>query len=175
MLAALLAAALAAAPGAPASETRARALALLGAFDRPVAAEPLRRLGPEGEAALADIALSDELPVFRARALEALAELRAARAAELHGRLAADARAPATVRRAAVRGMATLAGPRAAVELQPLLADDPDPTVRAAAAEALARAAPAEACAAVRRQAAREPAETRAGFRRALAACERGR
>jgi HEAT repeat protein len=182
---ALLALALAAPPDAgaspaatakPSPELRARVVALLGAIDRPISADAFRRLGPEGEVALADIALSGDFPAYRARSLEALAALRAARAEELHRRLARDATAPAPVRRAAVRGLARLVDPsRAAAELSGFVAGDPDPTVRAAAAGALARAAPADGCAVIRRQAAREPAATRAAFRRALAACERSR
>lgn len=163
-------------PATPSPEVRARAVALLGAIDRPVSADAFRRLGPEGEAALADIALTDGFPAYRARSLEALAALRAGRAEELHRALARDPGAPAPVRRAAVRGLAHLLEPaRAVAELRPFVAADPDPSVRAAAADALVRAAPAAGCATIRRQAAREPPATRAAFRRALAACERSR
>lgn len=172
----VLAAALAqAGPATPPADLHARVLGLLGAIDRPVSPEAFRALGAEGEAALAELARSRELPPFRARALEVLAALRSPGAEELHRALARDPAAPATVRRAAVRGLGGLLAPAPAVAtLRPLLAGDPDAGVRAAAAGALARASPADGCAAVRRQAAREPAGTRAAFRRALAACEPG-
>jgi HEAT repeat protein len=163
-------------PAAPPDDVRARARALLGAIDRPVPLEALRRLGPQGEAALADLARSRDFPIFRARALEALAALRAPAAPEVHRLLAADAAAPRSVRRAAVRGLGRLLPPEAAVEaLRPVLEADRDAAVRAAAAEALARVAPRDGCGAVRRQAAREGAAARAGFARALQACERHR
>jgi HEAT repeat protein len=163
-------------PAATPDEVRARARALLGAIDRPVPLEALRRLGPEGEAALADLARSDDFPAFRARALEALAALRAPAAPELHRRLADDPAAPRAVRRAAVRGLGRLLAPGEAVEaLRPLLERDRDGAVRAAAAEALSRAAPRDGCGAVRRQAAREGGASRAAFARALVACDRHR
>lgn len=155
-------------------EVRARALALLGGIDRPLPAGAFRELGPGGAAALEDIARSGELPVYRARALEALAVLRSDRATSVHRALAADAAAPRVVRRAAVRGLGRLAGPSDAPrELLPFLDRDRDPAVRAAAAESLAAVAPGASCGAIRAQALREDAPARAGFRRALAACER--
>lgn len=167
-----------AAPSDPAAppDVRARARALLGAIDRPVPLEALRRLGPQGEAALADLAQSRDFPIFRARALEALAALRAPAAPEVHRRVAADAAAPRSVRRAAVRGLGRLLSPEAAVEaLRPVLEADRDAAVRAAAAEALARAAPRDGCGAVRRQVAREGGAARGRFARALDACARHR
>ncbi|HET8540220.1 MAG TPA: HEAT repeat domain-containing protein [Anaeromyxobacter sp.] len=165
----------AAPPGGSGEEVRARARALLGGIERPAPAEAFRELGPDGEAALEDIALSSsELPVWRARALGALAGVGSARAEPAHRTLAADGAAPRVVRRAAVRGLGRLVGrsdaPR---ELRPYLAGDRDPAVRAAAAEALASVAPRASCGAIRAQALREDPRARAGFRRALAACER--
>jgi HEAT repeat protein len=163
-------------PAAAPDEVRARARALLGAIDRPVPLEAFRRLGPQGEAALADLARSRDFPAFRARALEALAALRAPGAPAVHRRLAGDPAAPRTVRRAAVRGLGQLLAPSEAVEaLRPLLEKDGDGAVRAAAAEALSHAAPRDGCAAVRRQAAREDRASRTAFARALGACERHR
>lgn len=176
IVAPLLAVALLAAPGAPEppAEVRARVRALLGAIDRPVPVDAFRRLGPAGESALADLARSSDFPAYRARALAALAALDAPEAAELHERLAADASAPAPVRRAAVRGLGRLlTGGGAVAALRPYLEDDRDPSVRSTAALALARAAPADGCAAIRRQAAREPAASRMAFRRAVASCGR--
>jgi hypothetical protein len=194
-LPALLLAAVLLAPGAPVSgaaapaadgapsadapagaDVRARTRALLGAIDRPVSAEAFRRLGPEAETALAEIARSNDYPAFRGRALEALAALGADGAEELHHKLASDGAAPRPVRRAAVRGLARLLSPaRAMTVLGPLVERDSDPAVRAAAAEALARSAPSEGCGAVRRQAAREGGPRAAAFARAVAACDRAR
>jgi HEAT repeat protein len=173
-----LAVAQAAPAAAPAAspEVRGEVAALLGAIERPVSPEAFRRLGPEGEAALAEIALSGELPPRRTRALEVLAALRSARAEEVHRAVADSADAPRTTRRAAVAGLGRLVPPeRAAAALSPYLERDRDPRVRAAAAEALSQAAPATACAAVRSQAAKEDEAGAARFRRALAACDRAR
>jgi hypothetical protein len=166
----------AAAGDAAYADVRARARALLGAIDRPVSAEAFRRLGPDVEAALADIARSHDYPAFRGRALEALAALGAAGAEGLHRELASDGAAPRPVRRAAVRGLARLLAPGpATAALSPLLERDADPAIRSAAAEALARAAPSEGCGAVRRQAAREGDRRAAAFARAVAVCDRAR
>jgi hypothetical protein len=159
---------------APGGDARERALALLGAIDRPVPADAFRALGPEGEAALEDIARSRELPLYRARALEALALVGSARAEPVHRALAADEAAPRVVRRAAVRGLGRIVGPAQAPRaLRPILAGDRDPAVRAAAAEALASVAPRASCGAIRAQALREDRPDRARFQRALAACRR--
>jgi HEAT repeat protein len=179
VLAMLLGLALAASPAAAAAaspEVRAEVEALLGVIDRPVSPESFRRFGAEGEAALADIALSNAMPPHRTRALEVLAALRSPRAEEVHRAVAASADAPRTTRRTAVLGLGRLVPrERAAAALRPFLERDGDPRVRAAAAEALADAAPAESCGAVRAQAAREDAAGKARFGRAVAACERAR
>ena len=175
MPAMLLALAVAAAPAAgPAAspEVRADVAALLGVIDRPVSPESFRRFGSEGEAALADIALSRDLPPRRARALEVLAALGSARAEGVHRSVAASTDAPTTVRRAAIFGLGRLLSQeRAATALRPFLERDRDPRVRAAAGEALS--AYGAACGAVRAQAAKEGEMGRARFARALAACDR--
>jgi HEAT repeat protein len=169
-----LVALLLAAPASPSPDVRAEVAALLGRFDRAVSPEAFRRFGAEGEAALVDIALSNDLPPRRARALEVLAALRSPDAEATH-RSVADSDAPRSVRRAAVLGLGRLLpADRAAAALGPFLERDRDPAVRAAAADALAGAAPAQACAAVRAQARREDADAAARFRRAVTACERG-
>jgi hypothetical protein len=157
-------------------EVRAEVAALLGVIDRPVSPESFRRFGSEGEAALAEIALSRDMPPRRARALEVLAALRSAGAEEVHRAVAASPDAPTTVRRTAVLGLGRLLQrERAPGALRPFLERDRDPRVRAAAAEALALAAPAEACRAVRAQAGREDETGTARFGRALAACEKAK
>jgi HEAT repeat protein len=173
LLAVALAAGSAAGAAAPGDDVRAEVRALLGVIERPVSPESFRRFGAEGEAALEEIARSPDLPPRRARALEVLAGLRAPRAEEVHREIAATPGAPRTVRRAAVLGLGRLvAREQAVAALRPFLEADADPRVRAAAAEALARAAPLAACRTVRRQVTRETASARVHFRRALAACE---
>ncbi len=156
---------------APSDEVRERVRALLLSIDRPISPAAIRAVGPGADEALAEIALSRDFPVRRARALEALASLASPRAEEVH-RSAAASGEPRTVRRAAVLGLASLVpADRAPEELRPFVERDRDPAIRAAAAEALARAAPAAGCAIVRAQAGREDATDRARFRRALSAC----
>lgn len=177
MTLAVIAAALAAAapPGPVASdEVRAEVRALLGVLDRAVSPDAFRRFGPEGEAALVEIALSRDLPPRRARALETLAALGSASAEEVHRAVAASGEAPRTARRAAVLGLGRiLPRARSSGALRPFLERDRDPRIRAAAAEALAAAAPGGACGAIRAQADKEDAATRERFGRALAACSR--
>jgi len=181
----LLAAALAASPGAPAApangpvsvpvspaEAREQVRAYLGAIHRAVPPDTFRALGPAAVDALADFAVTDPFPVRRLRALEALAALGGARAEAVHREVLADEKAPSVVREGAVRGLGKLAGRAgAAAALVPVLEGDRDPAVRAAAAETLARTAPAAACGSVRARARVDPEPAR--FGPALAACER--
>lgn len=157
--------------GDPSPEVKAQVEELLGAMHGPLPAEAFRSLGPEAEEALAQIARARAMPSRRIRALEALAGLGGPRAASIHRDVAASA-APPAVRRAAIRGLGRLAGPAGAAQaLGPYLEADRDPSVRAAAAEALAERAPAAGCDRIR---ARAQAEANAGrFRRALDACAR--
>jgi HEAT repeat protein len=171
LLAALLAASPPASPAPPSPEVRERVRELLGAIHRGAPPEAFRAAGPGAEEALAEFARGGR-PLQRIRALEALAGLGAPNAEAVHREAALGASAPPTVRKAAVRGLARLAGPaRATAELAPVLERDRDATVRAAAAEALAAVAPGDACARIRAQAATERGPAR--FRRALAACDR--
>jgi HEAT repeat protein len=168
----LVALALAAAPAGPepSPEVRAQVRDLLGAIHRGVSPETFRDLGPGAEEALVEFARGDGPPLRRIRALEALAGLGGDRAEAVHREVAASA-APPAVRRGAVRGLARLGGPdRATGALAPFLEGDRDPSVRAAAAEALARAAPAEACPRIRAQARAERHPGR--FARAVSLCE---
>ena len=140
-----------AAPGAeapPAPGVREKTLALLGAIDRPIRPETWRALGPEAVPVLAEVAAaSDALPTRRALALEGLAALGGPRAESLHRSIAADAKEPRVVRRAAVRGLGRLV-PAKQVDaaLRPLLERDPDRAVRATAAEVLSRRSPSASC-----------------------------
>ncbi|HSD19548.1 MAG TPA: HEAT repeat domain-containing protein [Anaeromyxobacter sp.] len=151
---------------------REKTLALLGAIDRPIRTETWRALGPEAVPVLAEVAASDALPTRRALALEGLAALGGDRAESLHRSLAADAKEPRTVRRAAVRGLGRLVGAdRVDAALRPVLERDPDRAVRATAADVLSRRSPAASCTAIRAQARREGSGSSL-FSRALAACE---
>ena len=165
--------ALAAAPSPPSAEVRERVRALLLSIDRPASPEAIRAAGPGAEDVVAEIALSREMPARRARALEVLERLRNPRAEEIHRAVAADSAAPRTVRDGAIRGLARIVPPaRAAAELRPHLEHDPDATIRAAAAEAIAARDPSGSCPLVRAQAAREPGAARPLFDRAIAACD---
>ena len=150
---------------------RERAAPLLDAIDRPASAEGWRRL-PAGAREYLEAIAADprEYPSRRARALEGLAALGAD--AAIHERLASDPTTPFSVRHSAIRGVAALmAAEKAQRVLGGLMGADADHRIRATAAETLARAQPASACAAVKAQAARERSEVRPAFRRALAAC----
>ncbi len=152
-------------------DVRDEVRAYLGAIHEPVPAETYRALGPGAEDALADFARTDPSPIVRLRALEALAALGGSRAEAVH-REVAESAAPRAVRRGAIRGLARLAGEADAPRvLGPFLERDRDPAVRAAAAEALAREAPAQGCARIRARARVDP--ERARFSRAIADCDR--
>jgi HEAT repeat protein len=145
--------------------------AYLGVIDRPVPEEAWRALGPPALPVLEEIARSPGASWRRANALLALSILGGARAEAVLLEQARDGSAPWAVRAAAVRGAGHLLPPeRALTDLRPVLERDRDPRVRATAAEALARRAGAQGCAAVRAQAARE-APRRGAYDRALRAC----
>jgi hypothetical protein len=159
------------APASPA-EVREQVRAYLWAIHGSVPPERFRALGPAAVEALADFARTDPSPVRRLRALEALAALGGARAEAVHREVLASPGAPRAVRRGAVRGLARLAGPAGAPSvLGPILEQDRDPAVRAAAAEALASTAPTAGCERVRARSRVDPEPAR--FGRALEACER--
>jgi HEAT repeat protein len=161
-----------AASPSPSPEVREQVEDLLGTIHGPLAPEAFRAVGPGAEEALAEIARSRAMPSRRIRALEALAGLGGPQAEAAHRDVAASA-APTPVRRAAIRGLGRLAGPGGATRaLAPYLEGDRDPTVRAAAAEAIAEEAPAAGCGRIRARA-RAEGDTRR-FRRALDACARG-
>ena len=157
---------------APSPELRDQVIPYLGAIDRPVSPETWRALGPAAEPVLLEVAGSSaELPTRRTRALEGLAALGGARAAQVHLRLARE------LGRAAAGAQRRGARPRAAARPgAPRRRGPPAPRGRAPSAsgasprEVLARHAPAEACADVRALAAREPGPAR--WSRALSACD---
>jgi hypothetical protein len=156
---------------APAEDVRDQVSAYLGAIHEPVPPATFRALGPAAEDALVDFARNDPLPIRRLRALEALAGLGGPRAEAVHREVLSSA-APSAVRRGAVRGLARLSGPSGVTRtLGPVMEGDRDPGVRAAAAEALARSAPAESCGRVRARAKVDADAARFGH--ALAECDR--
>ena len=145
-------------------------VSLFGIIDGPVTPAMWRSLPPEALPLLERIAAGQGRSMYRARALEGAAALGSDGA--LHRRLAGDAATPFPVRAAAIRGLGQLLpGSRLEVELAPLLERDADLRIRAAAADVLARGAPARGCAAIRRQAHGERANEQPAFQRALATC----
>lgn len=174
---ALLAALLLGAPAAPAptdAEVRAHALALLGAIDRPVSAARWKALGPVAVEVLAEVAASpDRMPSQRSQALEALAQVDAARAVPVARAVADSDGAPLSTRETAVRVLGrTLAPADLRSAVAPLLRAAPDAALRAVAAETLARHAPRLSCAEVMDQVSLEPAGERASFERAARLCD---
>lgn len=170
---ALVALALAATPAPSAAEpsVREQVEGLLGVIHGPVPVDRLRALGPEALDVLADVAVKPGLNIRRARALDALAALGGGRAEAAHRAVLDRPGQPRAVRRVAVRGLGQLAGrARAAATLSPYLDHDPDPAVRAAAAETLAAQDPG-ACGRVRARARAEQDASR--FAAALRTCER--
>jgi HEAT repeat protein len=148
---------------------RRRINAYLGAIDRPISAEAWRALGPQAIPILAEIAGSDQADWKRANALAALGAIGGdqAEAAIVAG--AHDAQSSWKVRLSAVRAAGrALPADRVERELRPVLEADPSPHVRAAAAEALTQRSGGAGCDAVKGQQAREPAERRALYQKAL-------
>jgi HEAT repeat protein len=164
----------AAAAGAALSdaEVRQRVEAYLRSLDTPVTAEAWRVLGARAVPLLEQVlASSDQLPSRRAKAVAGLGAIGGERAQALVLGAARSEAEPFAVRAAALHAAPELLGPRQLMDqLKPVLEGSPDPAVRAAAADALARAAPSEACAAVRAQAGRE--RQRSSFHRALNRCQ---
>lgn len=159
---------------APGAAARAHACELLGAIDRPVPASAWRDLGPAADEVLAEIAGSADFAVRRVRALEGLAARGGPVAERVHRALASEPGAAASVRRAAIRGLGRLLPPAdLPAPLRPLLERDADVRVRAAAAETLARQAPAASCGWVRSRAAAAPSDA-ISLERALSACDAG-
>jgi hypothetical protein len=155
------------------AELRDRIEAYLGAIDRPISSESWRSLGPAAAPILEDLATSrGQLRSRRAKALEGLTAIGGPRAEAVNLRIAQDAKEPAYVRTTAVQGVARLfPADRAVKELRPLLEQDQSPAVRVAAADALARQAPSDACGAIRAQAHREGERGANLYHRALRRC----
>jgi hypothetical protein len=155
------------------AEVHDRVDAWLGAIDRPIAPERWRALGPRAVPALAAVANdAGALPSRRAAAIAALSAIGGDAARDASLALARSDRAPFSVRASALESAGRLV-PAAdlARDLAPVLASASDRGVRAAAAKVLADRAPAEACGAIRAQAAREHERARPAFAGALGKC----
>lgn len=157
------------------AEVRQRVETYLRTMDTPITADDWRSLGPRAVPWLEQVLASqDQLPSRRAKAVAGLAAIGGERAQELVVGAARSEAEPFAVRAAALRAAPGVLGPRQLLEqLKPVLEKADDPALRAAAADSLARGAPAQACASVRAQASRE--RESAPFHRALTRCqERG-
>jgi hypothetical protein len=154
-----------------AEEVREKIDAYLGAIDRPITAENWRALGPRAAEVLEPIATDAQaLPSRRARALEGIVAVAPDRAAQLVGAIARDEQAPVVLRVAALHGAGEVLSPAKALsELKPVLQGARSAGMRSTAADVLSRRK--SGCGAVRDQAAREPAEHRGAFERALSRC----
>jgi hypothetical protein len=156
------------------AELEERIQTYLGAIDVPVPADRWRALGPRAVPFLAGIARSSQaLPSRRARALRALSLLGGTTARQTVLEVARSEEAPFTVRASAIEGAGRLLPAKELSRtIRPIMEGARRATVRAVAAETLARRAPRSACSAVRAQAAREGPRHRASFGRALGRCE---
>ena len=150
-------------------EVRAKARAYLGAIERAAPVEQWKELGPRAAEVLEPIASDPQaMPTKRAMAMDGLAAAAPDRAAALAPRLARDEKQPLVLRVAAVHAAASVLPPaKAQAELKPVL-QGKHAGLRGEAAEALSRHG---GCAAVKKQAAREPARRTGAWRRALARC----
>ncbi|OFX20417.1 MAG: hypothetical protein A2V77_02725 [Anaeromyxobacter sp. RBG_16_69_14] len=157
----------------PAAEVANRVRAYLGAIDTPIPAARWRALGPRAVAPLEAVVRDPEaLPSRRSKAVDALSVVGGERARELVLETARSEREPFGVRASALRGASRLLATKDLVkELRPVLEGARDPTVRATAAEVLARHAGPSSCRAVRAQAAREGGDVRGRFTPALVRC----
>jgi hypothetical protein len=154
------------------ADLRERVEAYLGAIDRPVSAAHWRALGSQAAPILEPI-IADEtqFPSRRAKAVDGLVAAAPDRAASLVGKLARDERQPSVVRVAAMYGIGQVLPPAKAVgELRPVLRTAKRTGMRAQAAEVLARKQ--GGCAEVRGQVAREQAQHRQAFARAMKQCQ---
>jgi hypothetical protein len=154
------------------AEVEARVESHLGAIDVPITTGEWRALGPRAVPLLERVLLDrEELPTRRAAAVAGLACIGGTRARELVAGAAGAEDEPFAVRAAALHGAPrVLRGQELARRLDAVLGGARDPSVRAAAAEVLARHGPRSACVAVRAQADRE-GQGRARFQRALDRC----
>ncbi len=155
------------------AEVARRVRSYLATIDTPISAARWRALGPRAvpwlESVVAD---RTALPSRRARSLDALSFIGGDRATQLLLDTAHADGEPFAVRASALRGAGRLLPPdRLTAELRSVLEGARHTTLRAAAAEVLARRATGPACGAVRAQVARERPRDRGQFSAALERC----
>ena len=155
------------------AEVAERAVAYLGAIDRPVSAETWRALGPRAVAPLEAVARDPQaLPTRRSSALSALSAIGGERARQVVLDAVRAGREPYAVRASALRAAGRLLDAKAlAAELRPVMEGRDEAALRATAAEVLAHHGGAGGCTAVKKQALLERGAARVGFERALARC----
>ncbi len=154
------------------SEIAERVRTYLGSIDTPISAERWRALGPRAVPALEAVVRAKGMPSRRAKAVGALSALGGTRARKVVLETARSEEEPFAVRASALRGAGRLLAPKdLAKELRPMLEGARDPSVRATAADVLARHAGSSSCEAIRVQAAREGNDQRAQFSPALERC----
>jgi hypothetical protein len=154
------------------AELRERVDTYLGTIDRPISSDRWKALGPRAAPILeAVIADEGQFPSRRAKAVDGLVAAAPDRAAPLVGKLARDEKQPSVVRVAAIHGAGqVLPSSKAVTELRPVLRSAKSTGMRVQAAEVLARKQ--GGCAEVRGQVAREQAEHRDAFARAMKQCQ---
>ena len=155
-------------------QVRAQVESYLDSIDAPVRPEQWRALGPDAAPVLEAIAQDPKkLPTRRARALAALAVVGSPRASKLMITIAQRESEKSLVRMSALRAAGQVLDPAGlVVAVKPVLEGAKDTRVRATAAGVLAKRSPKEGCASVRTQSARENAEARGSFARALEDCD---
>lgn len=152
-------------------ELRQRVETYLDGIDRGVTSARWKALGPKA-APLLEAVINDgsQFPSRRAKAVDGLVAVAADRAAEVVGNLARDEKQPVVVRVAAMHGAAQLfSSARTLSELRPVLHTSRSMGLRAEAADLISRKQ--GGCAEVRDQVAREKAEHRHAFERAMKRC----
>jgi len=151
-------------------ELRQRIEGFLDNIDTRIPAEHWKALGARGADLLLPIAQdASGLPSRRARALGGAVLAAPERAAPVAAALAQDDAQPAVVRIAALRGVGRTATAAAATQsVAKVLRTARDAGVRGVAAEVMAASG---GCAEVKAQVAREEADQRPAYRRALARC----
>jgi hypothetical protein len=154
------------------ADLRERVETYLGALDRPIPKARWKALGPRAAPILESvIADSSQFPTRRAKAVDALVAAAPDRAAQMVGTLARDEKQPSVVRVAAMHGASqVLPAPRALNELRPILTGARSMGLRAEAADLISRNS--GGCAEVRDQVAREKADHRRAFDRAMKRCQ---
>ena len=155
-------------------EVRAQVWTYLSSIDTPIDASLWRALGPRAAPVLVEIANDkDNFPTFRAKALDALSLVGGDGAAATFRAAARDDAEPFVVRFSAMRALARAGEPDSSRgDLAAILSSSGDARIRAAAAEAMARADAAGSCALVQSQASRESGDAQPYFRRALKLCK---